>query len=501
MKRFLFFVCCVSWMLCTVAQENIATQGKVKYKMYLNYQGRVVPDFAALGAPDEVGYTDCFDLEGVKGENSDHYALQMEYEMPVKKEATYTFRLCSDDGSMLYIDNKLVIDDNGEHGPVYKDADIVLTKGTHLIRVDYFEFHKSQSLTLFCKTANSDFWQVGGQAGKGMPKFVVPQAKETAKRMKAWIGKDEAIVFPILTDVHTCNRETYKHIGYMAEMNKYFDYDLMVNLGDHGLNTEPAHSSKAYADMLLKNTIGEMNKYKGVWLYAPGNHDYDGSVEHHITAAELQEMFQKPALKYANGNLHLVEGTTWCYYDVPENKVRFIMLNSENEETLNNTYYTYGKEQLTWLANLLNETPENYSVMVMCHFMPHDIGRSGAGKSRTDETTHALMTLLKAYANKTSDSEIGLSWNFSKAKGKLIGLFTGDSHVNALVQENGVNFFITQGYGRYEDTNLKEGTQRAWFNSRFTLCCDVVVIKPAKNEVHTFRVGAGGSQFDYHFKY
>lgn len=501
MKKILLIALCLGMFICSFAQQNNTPQGNVKYKMYLNYPGRVVPDFTTLGNPDDEGYTDCFDLEGIPGEFSDHYAMQLEYEMPVKKTETYTFRLCSDDGSMLYIDGKLLIDDNGEHGPVYKDADIVLTKGSHNIRVDYFEFHKSQSLTLFCKTANSDFWQVGNNTGKGMPKFVVPQCKEASKRMKAWIGKDEAIIFPILTDVHTCNRETYKHIGYMAEMNKYFNYDMMVCLGDLGLNTEPAHSSKEYADMLLNNTMNEMNKFKGVWLYAPGNHDYDGSIEHHITANELQTMFQKPALQYANGNLHLVEGTTWCYYDIPEKHTRFIMLNSQNEENLNNTYYTYGKEQLTWLANLLNKTPENYSVMVMCHFMPHEIGRSSAGKCKNDETTHALMTLLTAYANKTTGSEIGLSWNFSKANGKLIGLFCGDSHINALAQEKGVNYFISQGYGRFEDSNLKEGTKRAWFNSRFSLCCDVVAIKPAKNEVHTFRVGAGGSDLDYQFKY
>ena len=34
-----------------------------------------------------------------------------------------------------------------------------------------------------------------------------------------------------------------------------------------------------------------------------------------------------------------------------------------------------------------------------------------------------------------------------------------------------------------------------------SLCCDIVVIKPATGEVHTFRLGAGGAAMDYLFKY
>ena len=29
----------------------------------------------------------------------------------------------------------------------------------------------------------------------------------------------------------------------------------------------------------------------------------------------------------------------------------------------------------------------------------------------------------------------------------------------------------------------------------------MVAIKPEKNEVHTFRIGAGGAGYDYEFKY
>ena len=502
MKKLLLIAFALCLIFSVNAQQNSSkTQGKVRYKLYLNYNGRMVPDFTTLGEPNETGTTDCIDLEGLDCENGDHYAMSFEYDLKVKNEDTYTFRLCSDDGSNLYIDGKKLIDNDGEHGPVFKEADIKLTKGTHLVRVDYFEYHKSQSLTLYYKNSSiPDYIPLGLKSTNALPKFVVPQAKETAKRVKAWKGNDEVIIFPILTDVHTCNRTTYKHIGYMVEMDKYFGYDFMVNLGDIGLNTEPAHSLQSFADMIINNIRNEMAKYKGVFLFAPGNHEYDGGGGRHITSGELSELFQKPSLPYANGNLHLTDGNCWSYYDVPGKNLRLITLNSQNTETIG-TYYTYGMEQLEWLVKLLNATPAGTDVLVFSHYMPHQIGRWPNSKERNDASCNALMTVLSAYANKQNGKEAGLKWDFSKANGRLLGLFTGDSHLNAHVKENGVNYFISQGYGRAENKILKPEQKRAWFNSRQSLCCDVVVIKPATREIHTFRIGAGGAEMDYRFRY
>ena len=111
------------------------------------------------------------------------------------------------------------------------------------------------------------------------------------------------------------------------------------------------------------------------------------------------------------------------------------------------------------------------------------------------------MRMLESYVYKTSGGTAGLQWDFTGAKGRLVGLLTGDSHINSYIQLNGVNYFISQGYGKMENTQLEPGQRRAWFNSRESLCCDIVVIKPATGEVHTFRLGAGGAAMDYLFKY
>ena len=56
----------------------------------------------------------------------------------------YSFSLLSDDGSWLYIDGELVIDNGGLHPPEEKTGSVELGGGIHRIRVSYFQGTKWQ---------------------------------------------------------------------------------------------------------------------------------------------------------------------------------------------------------------------------------------------------------------------------------------------------------------------------------------------------------------------
>ncbi|OLF06812.1 hypothetical protein BLA60_30135 [Actinophytocola xinjiangensis] len=66
----------------------------------------------------------------------------------IPSDGTYTFRLTSDDGSMLYIDDQLVIDHDGRHAELSKDGSVSLTAGYHSLRTEYFEVGGEQVLRL-----------------------------------------------------------------------------------------------------------------------------------------------------------------------------------------------------------------------------------------------------------------------------------------------------------------------------------------------------------------
>ncbi len=67
----------------------------------------------------------------------------------IGRPGKYKFALNSDDGSKLYIDGKLIIDNDGQHPPVSRKGSVELTIGAHRIRVSYFQGPRFQvALTL-----------------------------------------------------------------------------------------------------------------------------------------------------------------------------------------------------------------------------------------------------------------------------------------------------------------------------------------------------------------
>jgi hypothetical protein len=77
-----------------------------------------------------------------------HFVSQVTTNIDVPQDGTYTFRLTSDDGSQLLIDDRLVIDHDGLHGAEPKDGSVELTAGHHALRIDHFERDGGQQLTL-----------------------------------------------------------------------------------------------------------------------------------------------------------------------------------------------------------------------------------------------------------------------------------------------------------------------------------------------------------------
>ncbi|HEX2131074.1 MAG TPA: family 16 glycoside hydrolase [Actinophytocola sp.] len=72
--------------------------------------------------------------------------------LDVPADGTYAFRLTSDDGSRLYIDDQLVIDHDGLHGAEPKDGAVTLSAGHHSLRIEFFEAGGGQVLQLAWRT-------------------------------------------------------------------------------------------------------------------------------------------------------------------------------------------------------------------------------------------------------------------------------------------------------------------------------------------------------------
>lgn len=66
----------------------------------------------------------------------------------VPADGVYTFALTSNDGSMLYVDDERLIDNDGPHGDTRLTAQRALAGGWHKIRVEYFDMNNGGMLSL-----------------------------------------------------------------------------------------------------------------------------------------------------------------------------------------------------------------------------------------------------------------------------------------------------------------------------------------------------------------
>ncbi|HET6723319.1 MAG TPA: alpha-L-fucosidase, partial [Chitinophagaceae bacterium] len=74
------------------------------------------------------------------------FAFEFTGYIKIEKDAVYTFFTDSDDGSMLYLDDEVVVNNDGDHGNVEKSGKAALKKGFHKIKVVYFDSGGGNSL-------------------------------------------------------------------------------------------------------------------------------------------------------------------------------------------------------------------------------------------------------------------------------------------------------------------------------------------------------------------
>ena len=101
----------------------------------------------------------------VKKQREEKFAFEFNGYMMIAKDAVFTFFTDSDDGSMLYIDDIEVVNNDGNHGSLEKSGKAALKKGFHKIKVQYFESGGGNSLKVF--------YQPEGGIKKGIPASVL----------------------------------------------------------------------------------------------------------------------------------------------------------------------------------------------------------------------------------------------------------------------------------------------------------------------------------------
>lgn len=103
-----------------------------------------MPDFEKE-SPVKKGVTQSFDPDQI-AQREDHYAILFEGVLEISEEDVYNFYTISDDGSRLWVDGDLIVDNSGSHSKRKRMGLAALKTGRHTIRVEYFEDYSGQTL-------------------------------------------------------------------------------------------------------------------------------------------------------------------------------------------------------------------------------------------------------------------------------------------------------------------------------------------------------------------
>jgi hypothetical protein len=133
----------LDWM---EGKEISGLEKGLRYKYYEKDTAWVsLPDFSVMD-PIEPGVVEQVNLNPKKRE--ERCGISFSGYIKTDTDGLYRFYLYSDDGSRLYIDNKLIIDNDNCHAATELSAKAALKAGYHLINVEYFENELYQELKL-----------------------------------------------------------------------------------------------------------------------------------------------------------------------------------------------------------------------------------------------------------------------------------------------------------------------------------------------------------------
>ncbi len=158
------------------------------YAYYELEAPQALPDFASL-TPTAKGGVAEITLDLPTGHRANNYAIRFSGELEITTAGRYTFRTLSDDGSRLWVDGNLIVDNDGIHGTQMRSGRVELTEGEHRLEIGFFDGGGGDALQVLWNgpgiegrrqpIPSGSLWRSGGDPMIPLEQrdFVVDQAK------------------------------------------------------------------------------------------------------------------------------------------------------------------------------------------------------------------------------------------------------------------------------------------------------------------------------------
>ncbi|MGH8316099.1 MAG: PA14 domain-containing protein, partial [Steroidobacterales bacterium] len=112
------------------------------------------------GSPVSTGISRSLDLEQFG--RTMKYGVRFEGYVNVEADSFYRFVIESDDGSVLRIDDEVVVDNDGNHGPRVVTGHIPLRRGLHKISLRYYQSEGGATLAVSWAPAGGELQPLAG---------------------------------------------------------------------------------------------------------------------------------------------------------------------------------------------------------------------------------------------------------------------------------------------------------------------------------------------------
>lgn len=117
--------------------KNVTQSTGVAYKLYKGKNWSKLPDFKSSN-PIETGRVFEFTTDELADKMEESTGIVFDGIVNIENKGVYSFTTKSDDGSKLYVNGQLVVDNDGDHGVQEREGSINLESGKAKICVEYF---------------------------------------------------------------------------------------------------------------------------------------------------------------------------------------------------------------------------------------------------------------------------------------------------------------------------------------------------------------------------
>ncbi len=146
------------------------TQPGLQVDFYVPNPSNVARETLQAMTPSNTGVATTIVMDQPVLKTRDAFALMFTGHIVIEKPGEYTFFIDSDDGSRFYINDELLIENDGLHGMVEKSGTVRLTAGLHPIIATYFDNGGGDGLTMW--------WSGPGIQKEQIPANVLVSAAE-----------------------------------------------------------------------------------------------------------------------------------------------------------------------------------------------------------------------------------------------------------------------------------------------------------------------------------